>query len=136
VVVRLRGVLVTGAATTPESALLPASIAVRWPAGDDGEIAVDVVDDAGAVYDTTGESYVLTVRRRRRDDQPVICRAGTPGADGRVTFELEEADTADLEPGEYRYDVQRIDEGARAQVVPAAPFYVAESIGRDNDTPT
>lgn len=132
---RLKGVLVTGASSSSSAALRPTATPIRWPAGDDGTIRVDVVDDAGATHDVTGETYVLTVRSGPRSETPSLRVVGTPDPGGWIAFAVAGNLTAGLEVGDYRYDVQRTGTGQRAQVVPAAQFTITEAVGRPSDEP-
>jgi hypothetical protein len=69
--------------------------------GDTGKLAVNLmVGDAPYVFQS-GDTGLFTVKKRIGDDEIVFQKEMADGA-----FLLEPADTKDLVPGSYRYDMQ------------------------------
>ena len=80
--------------------------------GDTGHYRFTCVDADGAALDLTGASAMLMVKARGSDD-PVIIKTDTiglsvvaPASGGLLDLELLPADTSDLTPAHYRYDLQ------------------------------
>ncbi len=118
--------------TVPPAGFVPlqtAPVPLQWPRGEDGSIVVSVVDQAGDPVNLTGASLALGVRTFPFDADPIFVRAGsvTDAAGGVAAFTLVAADTADLAPGHYRYDVWLVLAGERHQIVPASDFQVLEA---------
>ena len=70
--------------------------------GDTGVIKLDVKDAQGSAYDFSGDEVKFSVKKNLSDRSPVIEK--TFDSNGQITFAVE--DTANLEFGNYFYDVQ------------------------------
>jgi hypothetical protein len=137
--VSIRGVLKNGATPSGSSRpLIPTAQTLTWARGEDGTISILVVDSAGAVVNLTGKSLYLGLRKLDASD-PVLVRNAvlTDPTNGRVTFYLTAADTADLSESEPpRYDVWLQDSDGRHQVVPSSFFVVLEAETLTGDSPS
>lgn len=79
---------------------------IRLFRGDTHTINVYVKNN-GEILDLTGYTAVLTAKENLTDTEFAIQLIGTLDADnGQITFTFTSADTAELDAGEYYYDVQ------------------------------
>ena len=111
---------------------------VRIVRGTNRTIKILVQDVNGAPFDITGATGYLTVKLRKDDDSNTFQKVtSTPaqgsipnGTDGVIEFYLVAADTADLDPDAYVYDVQVVlADTKRYAVVGMSPFEVTWDVG-------
>lgn len=134
-IVELRAVRLNGSAPAPGiERRRQISQEVRWPQGFAGELRIaPVLNEDGSIFDLTGTTQRLTLRRTRADANPTLCLESTTGV-----FTITNAN-ANKPLGRYTYDVVVIEAGGsgdRWQVVPTAPWSFTESASRIGDTVT
>ena len=125
-IVNLRGVLLTGAVPTDGSEpLTPGVQPVMWPQGQDGSLALAIVDPAGVKVNIAGSSIKFAMRARATD-APVLEISGsvTDAANGLASIAIAAENTSGLATDIYRFDVWLSLAGARSQIVPPSNFSV------------
>lgn len=130
--VSLTGVVQTGEALAvgvPPNA----RATIRLPRGVDAIVRVAVITTAGAaVAIGIGDTLILTVKGDPRADAKTLSKSGAatvPAAPGSWDFVFAAADTVDLEPRNYVYDVWLTQGAARQPVIPASPFVLESTPG-------
>lgn len=74
--------------------------AIYLSKGDTGSLALTITDEEQQTYDYSGDTVVFSLKRFVTDANPILQKTFT---DGKITFES--ADTANLQAGEYLYDI-------------------------------
>lgn len=110
---------------------------IRISRGDTGQV---VIAAKGAAF-TEADRAVVSVKREADDRAVLIEKVLTVSPDGTCVFRLDNADTQDMEPGAYAWDVRfvigaALDETGRvmdgeAVLTPFAPqtFEILEAVG-------
>lgn len=110
---------------------------IRISRGDTGQV---VIAAKGATF-TEADRAIVSVKREAEDREALIEKVLTVSPDGTCVFRLENADTQDMEPGAYVWDVRfvlgaTLDEAGRVTdgedvLTPFAPqtFDVMEAVG-------
>lgn len=74
--------------------------------GTSNSFGITVTDAEGDVFTLeTGQVLVFALKKRPKDEERVLVKPITHAVNGEYYLELTPADTADLEPGKYFYDV-------------------------------
>lgn len=74
--------------------------------GTSNTLAIAVTDANSNPYTLqAGEVIVFGVKKNASDEDYVLLKTATQGADGVYNIEINPEDTAGVEPGEYVYDV-------------------------------
>lgn len=110
---------------------------IRLSKGTDLQLVLDVTNPQGAPVDLSlVVPIALTVRKNPEpfaNIPPVISRVGiiAPGSvRGRTTFSIVPADTINLPPGQYVWDVKaKLPPGKWNSLVGASPFHVEPAVG-------
>jgi len=100
--------------------------------GADATIVLDVVDAAGVPVKLAGATVRLAVKQRTADASPTIAKTGVlkpATAPNRVEFTLAPADTKNLTPGRYLWDVWLTQSGKRDCIVQLSLFLLHPAIG-------
>lgn len=106
------------------------ALALAAPAGADFAVALQVVTPANQPVPLAGSTLLLTLKKRATDAQVVVARLGTVTGMGTASFRFVPADTYNLEPGMYAYDVWLTDtDGVRSRLVDPAVFQVQQAVG-------
>jgi hypothetical protein len=126
-ILNVQGVLLTGVVPADGSPpLAPYAQELAWPAGEDGSIALAVVDPLGAAVNIAGWTVTLAARLLQNDAAPEIKINGTlvsGGAGGLATFAIPAAATSALPVDIYRYEIWGKDgSNTRHRLVPSSNF--------------
>jgi len=122
-VLEVVGVLEDG--SEPRAAGVPINPrkALSVPLGADWTLRVSVVTPFGSQVQLTSGALVVTVKKKPTDSSAAFFRAATNGV-----FVFTPADTKNLPPGQYVYDIWYTDTGnKRSPVVPLSPFLLEAS---------
>ena len=93
--------------------------------GDTAVLRLDITDDKGNPYKLTDSDVVLLTLKRSVLDKSVIFQKSM--VDGKIVIQPQ--DTANLEYGQYFYDVELTKEdGFVATVIPPHRFIIAEEV--------
>lgn len=97
-------------------------------------IACLVTDKDGAVYDLqSGERLLFGVKQKLSDKDYVILKTVTAKTDGEYAFKLTPSDTAELEYGEYVYDIGLESGSDYYSCIPPSPFNVTANVTKHGD---
>jgi hypothetical protein len=126
-ILNVQGVLLTGAVPTDGSPpLAPYVQPLAWPAGEDGSIALAVVDPLGVAASIAGWVLTLAARLLQGDVAPELKIAGAlvgGGTGGLATFAIPAAATSALLIDIYRYEIWGKDgSNTRHRLVPSSNF--------------
>ena len=99
---------------------------LQVPLGVNATIAVQVLTPSGGVYPIGAATLVLTVKKKALEDNKIQKTAVIAG--NIATFTIVPADTKNLLPGAYIYDVWMTLGGLRNPVVPLSPFVLLSSV--------
>ena len=94
-----------------------------------------LTDGNGAPYTLEmGQVLVFALKVGKTDEQRVLVKKITSAVDGEYYLELSPADTADLEPGKYYYDIG-LQHGKSVfyNVIQASPFTILPNITKLGD---
>ena len=103
--------------------------------GTTNAFALGLTDANGAPYTLeTGQVLVFGLKVGKTDEERLLVKKITRAANGEYYLELAAADTADLEPGLYFYDVG-LQHGATIfyNVIKANPFTIPPNITKLGD---
>lgn len=93
--------------------------------GDTAVLKLDIIDEQGIPYDVTDSDVVIFTLKRSVLDKAVVFQKSM--VDGKITIQPQ--DTANLEYGQYFYDVELTKEdGFVATVIPPHRFVIAEEV--------
>lgn len=126
-IVAISGVINDGATAQIYQTQQPLSV----PPGEYVQLNITVSETDSEPVDITGAAIIFTVRQTVDSEDYEISRAGTivSGASGTATVVLQEADTIDLTPGAYVYDIWVTDADDNSNcIVPASRFTVLNAI--------
>lgn len=100
--------------------------AVYLTRGDSAALDILLTNADGLVYNLSdGDTLTLSVKRSVKDSEVLLCKKITSGR----TVNFNPADTAGLDFGEYRYDVQlNTKNGKIYTVIGPASFFVCEEV--------
>jgi hypothetical protein len=74
--------------------------------GSDFLAVIDLTDTSDNVYDLTGYTVTSQMRKNYASASATDFGTGHNGNGGQITLTLPSADTSDIEPGRYMYDVE------------------------------
>lgn len=103
--------------------------------GTTNAFSISVADENGVPYTLeTDQVLVFALKRNDIDEERVLVKKITNTVNGEYYLELEPEDTADLECGEYYYDVG-MQHGATIfhNVIPSSPFTILPNITKIGD---
>jgi hypothetical protein len=126
-VVELLGVVDDGTPAGPGVPINPRK-PIAMTRGGSLTVRVTVVGRDGVMVTLTGASLLLTVKKKPSDYVPDISKTGVNYGGAYSEFALGPADTKNLEPGLYAYDVWLTKGGERTPVVPASPLWLEPSV--------
>ena len=91
--------------------------------------------DTGAPYTLeNGQVLVFGLKVGKHDEERILLKQITNAVDGEYYLELSAADTADLEPGRYYYDIGlQHGDNVFYNVIKASPFDIIPNITRLGD---
>lgn len=93
--------------------------------GDTAVLKLDIIDEQGIPYDVTDSDVVIFTLKRSVLDKAVVFQKSM--VDGKITIQPQ--DTANLEYGQYFYNVELTKEdGFVATVIPPHRFVIAEEV--------
>ncbi len=106
------------------------------PQGSDLSVEFPVTDDNGDPVDVTGYHAKLQVRKTIDQTPASITLSQADGidigdADGIITANFAPADTADLEPGRYLYDIYTKDTDNKVARLEGGYFTIIPAITKD-----
>ena len=126
----LAGVLQDGSGPRPGPPENPRRT-INVTQGSDVTIRLAVTTPSGQPVALAGGSLILSVKKRPPDSPAAVAKVGTflPAEGPNVaSFALAPADTKNLVPGRYFYDVWLTLGGKRDPVVPPSPFLLEATI--------
>lgn len=126
-VVELVGVVDNGTAVAPGVPTNPRK-PISHTRGGSLTVRVTVVGSDGSMVTLTGATLALTIKKKPSDYVPDISKTGANYGGAYSEFSLTPADTKNLEPGLYAYDVWLSKDGQRTPVVPASPFWLEPTV--------
>lgn len=103
--------------------------------GTTNAFSLALTDANGTAYTLeTGQVLVFGLKDEKTDEKRVLVKQITRAANGEYYLELSAADTADLEPGRYFYDIG-LQHGTEIfyNVIKANPFTILPNITRLGD---
>jgi len=74
--------------------------------GTDFSATIDVTDIDGEVFDLSGYTVAAQMRKNYASTTAITFSAAQTGATGQITLALNSAQTVDIVPGRYLYDVE------------------------------
>ena len=74
--------------------------------GTDFSATIDVTDIDGQVFDLSGYTVAAQMRKNYASTTAITFGASQSGATGQITLTLTSAQTVDIIPGRYLYDVE------------------------------
>lgn len=137
-IVALTGVLVDASVPAGGEQEEPYRQDLEVPRGEDVEIQLSVIDQAGAPADLSGlDSIKLVLRKFPPDDEATFIAEAeeVDAAAGTFTIAVTSAQTIDLiEHFAYAFDVELIDGvGLRWQLLPVSQWRVSEIVARPGE---
>jgi len=95
---------------------------------------ITVRDTDGNEYTLAdGEKVVFGIKRKLDDSKAIFAKTTTSGKDGVYTVTIEPADTEDLDPGRYFYDVGLLSGTQYYNVVKHKPFIIRANVTSRGD---
>ena len=89
--------------------------------------------DGHQIQDRDGQKLIFAVKKNPKDNDPLIVKAMTVPINGEYWLDFTPADTADLEPGKYFYDVGMQYGSAFYNVIEASTFEIKPNISELGD---
>ena len=78
----------------------------------------------------SGDQVKLTVKFSASDSRPILSKVVTEFEDGKAIFQLGEADTMNLDAGDYLYEIEcRLSDGRIDTVITATTFTIIADLG-------
>ena len=95
--------------------------------GDTAWLTVAINDDNGEAYTVKGNDVLtLSLKKKAVDEEPILLQKIIKGTD---TFHIQPEDTAKLEFGKYKYDVELTTAGGDVfTVIPPAVFKILAEV--------
>lgn len=103
--------------------------------GTSNSFGITVTDAEGNVFTLeTGQVLVFAIKKRPKDEERVLVKPITHTVNGEYYLELSPADTADLAPGKYFYDVgMQHGESIFYNIIEASVFEIKPNISELGD---
>jgi len=101
--------------------------------GDDFPYIVTITDSDGVAVDLTGYTFYMTIKKKKSDPDAIAIFKKTvtsipQAAEGIVTITVDRADTLNIQPGIYPYDIKYKDSTGDIRTVIYGNFTIIQGV--------